>query len=107
MEAEKDPEFDSFEEGEEWWAKTPDSDGWPASLMPEGPINRGVLSTIMSDHFRANGGKSRQATFDILTHVTDAPNLNEVHADDFDKLARALLRDTAKLRHGVKKPGAK
>lgn len=101
------PEFDSFEEGEAWWAKTPDKDGWPDNLLPEGELNRGYLSRMMSDHFRANGGKSKAATFDLLMSVTGAEDLNKVHADDFDKLARALARDTAKLRHGVKKPGAK
>jgi hypothetical protein len=101
------------EEGEEWWAKTPDSDGWPDHLMPEGELDRGAMSTIFSDHYRSHGGKFRAVTFDLLWDATQdsvhgaAENLDQLHPDDFDHVARIMLRDAAKYRHGIKKPVTK
>lgn len=103
--AEDGPEFDNFEEEEAWWAKTPDEDGWPDSLMPEqDPLTRSDMSNLMSDHFRAAGGKFREPTFDLLYLHFGADNLDEVKEEDYDKLARILLRDAAKYTYGVKKP---
>lgn len=98
------PQFDTFEEEEEWWSKTPETDGWPDSLMPEEELTRAVLSGLLSDHFRAHGGKDKATTFDLIHAVTGEENLDTVTEEDFDKLARALLRDTAAYRYGAKKP---
>lgn len=88
---------------EDWWAKTP-GDQWPDTLMPKGKLTRETLSGLMSDHFRAAGGKQKTPTFGILREVCNVDGLGDVKEKDFDKLARALLKDTARYVHGVKKP---
>jgi hypothetical protein len=93
---------DDGENGEEWNAKTPGHD-WPDSLTPEN-ITREDLSAMMSDHFRAAGGKSKGPTFQILADVSGVDVLSAVPEEDFDALARRLLKDTARYRHGIKKP---
>jgi hypothetical protein len=72
--------------------------------MPAGPIDRKALAAMLSEHFRAAGGKSKTPTYDLLHEVAGTDDLAKVKTADYDKLARALLRDTAKYRHGVKKP---
>ena len=100
-------------EDEAWHAKTPDEDGWPDHLMPAGDLDRAAMATIFSDHYRAHGGKFRAVTFDLLWDATQdsvhgpAENLDKLHPDDFDMVARVMLRDAAKYRHGLKPPVTK
>ena len=104
-----DDEREPGVEDEAWHAKTPDEDGWPDHLMPPGDLDRAALSTILGDHYRAHGGKFRSVTFDKLWDATQdsvhgaAENLDQLHPDDFDHVARVLLRDAAQYRHGIKK----
>jgi hypothetical protein len=58
----------------------------------------------MSDHFRAAGGKQKAPTFQILRDVSNVDVLAAVPEEDFDTLARRLLKDTARYRYGLKKP---
>jgi hypothetical protein len=88
--------------GEEWCAKTP-GDAWPDSLTPES-VTRETLNELMATHYQAAGGKSREPTFDLLHLVCEADGLASVPAAEYRRLAKALLKDTARYRYGLKKP---
>jgi hypothetical protein len=91
------------DEGEDFHAKTP-GDDWPDHLMPEGEIDKTVLSTLLGDHYKATGGKDRSLTFEVMENAVGTRQLGMVNEADYDRLARALLKDTARYRHGIKKP---
>lgn len=99
---------ENSEEGAEWWCKTPDFDDgstqWPDHLMPEGDIDLGVLGTLSAGHFTAAGGKDREPTYALTEKVTGQRALKNVDPQDYPELAAALLKDTARYEHGVKKP---
>lgn len=95
-----DPEEVNSEEGEDWWAKTP-GDEWPDSLTPE-KITRETISELMSEHFRATGGKAKKLTLDLVWAVCKVDKLAAVSERDFRPLAKALLKDAARYRHGIK-----
>jgi hypothetical protein len=59
---------------------------------------------MMSEHFRATGGKQKGPTFQHLRDVSNVDVLAAVPEEDFDTLARRLLKDTARYRYGIKKP---
>lgn len=91
------------EEGEEFHAKTP-GDDWPDHLMPAEPIDKATLGALCGDHYKATGGKDKGLTFALLERITGTRQLNQVAEKDYDILAQALLKDTARYQHGVKKP---
>lgn len=90
------------EEGEDYHAKTP-GDNWPNHLTPK-EIDKTVLSTILGDHYKATGGKDRGPTFELMESVTGHRQLGHVDEADYRKLAKALLKDIARYKHGVKRP---
>lgn len=96
-------ESEGEDQDAKWWCRTP-GNTWPDKLMPEGEITRTVLSGLMSDHFRAAGGKQKAPTFEIIREISNVSTLSDVPEADYDALARALLKDTARYEHGVKKP---
>ena len=89
----------NLEEGPDWWAKTP-GDEWPDHLTPEN-IDETVLAQLLAKHFEACG--DRQKTYAVMQEATNERTLKNVHPDDFDKLARALLKDAARIQFGVKR----
>lgn len=91
------------EEGEDFHAKTP-GDNWPDHLMPAEPIDKATLGALCGDHYKATGGKDKGLTFALLERITGTRQLNQVAEKDYDILAQALLKDTARYQHGVKKP---
>lgn len=105
------PAINHAEEGEDWWAKTPDTDVngedrpiayWPDHLTPE-DIGEGTLAELLAAHFNATGGKDRGLTFAVMEAATGERAIKNVHPDDYDNLARHLLKDAARYKHGVKK----
>jgi len=89
------------DELEAHYAKEPDDTEWPDSLMPEGPLDRGAMGEILSQHYEQSG--DRALTLTVLKGATGEGSLANVHPDDYDKAARALLRDAARIKHGVKR----
>lgn len=94
------PAVDNDEEGEDWWAKTP-GDEWPDHLMPEGTLDKASLGEVLSQHYEQTGDRAK--TLAVLKEATGESGLVNVHPDDYDKAARALLKDAARIRHGVKR----
>jgi hypothetical protein len=92
-------EEDDGANGEEWCAKSPDP--WPDSLTPE-VVDRTTLSGIMSDHYRAHGGKFRDVTFDLLFEACEADDIAAVPEKDLRRVAKVFLKDTACYKFGVK-----
>lgn len=98
---------DSFEEPsdeelEEAAAKS--SKAWPDSLTPnDEDIDKPYITKLLGDHYNATGGKDRTLTFDLMDEVCETRKLGEVEEDDYRKLAKALLKDIARYKHGVKK----
>jgi hypothetical protein len=90
---------DYGENGEEWCAKAPDLE-WPDSLTPE-KVDRTVLSGIMSDHYRAHGGKFRDVTFDLLFEACQADDIASVPEKDLRRVAKVFLKDTARYKYGL------
>jgi hypothetical protein len=89
----------NVEEGPDWWCKTP-GDEWPDHLTPEN-VDETVLAQLLAKHFEACG--DRQKTYAVMQEATKERTLKNVHPDDFDKLARALLKDAARIQFGVKR----
>jgi hypothetical protein len=101
-----EPVLDVTDFPEDWHAKDPSTDLWPEALMPNGltkeKINQGHLNTLMGEHFKAQGGKDRRKTFDLLAPF-GAQNLSQIDPQDHWKLARIVVKDTMRYVHGVKK----
>lgn len=91
--------------GEEWNAKTP-GDEWPDGLTPK-KVDDAVLKRLMAEHHEATGQEARKATFDVMENVAGTRKLSEVKPAAYRKLAKALLKDTARYTYGVKKSAAK
>lgn len=85
--------------GEEWCAKSPGD--WPDSLTPE-KVDRTTLSGLMSDHYRAHGGKFRAVTFDLLFEACQAQDIASVPEKDLRRVAKVFLKDTARYKFGIK-----
>lgn len=60
-----------------------------------------MLAQLLAKHFEACG--DRQKTYAVMQEATKERTLKNVHPDDFDKLARALLKDAARIQFGVKR----
>lgn len=88
------------EEGADWWCKTPGAE-WPDHLMPKGTLDKAMLGEILSQHFEQSG--DRVKTLAVLKEATGEGALPNVHPDDYDKAARALLKDAARIQYGVKR----
>lgn len=88
------------EEGADWWAKTP-GDEWPDHLMPKGDLDKAMMGEILSQHFEQSGDRAK--TLAVLKEATGESSLPNVHPDDYDKAARALLKDAARIEYGVKR----
>lgn len=86
----------------EYWAARSAGSAWPDELMPPGKIDASVLAELLADHFNATGGKDRGLTFAVMEEATGERAVKNVKAEDYDKLARALLKDAARYRYGVK-----
>lgn len=84
--------------GEEWCAKSPGE--WPDSLTPE-TVDRTTLSGIMSDHYRAHGGKFRDVTFDLLFEACEAEDIAAVPEEDLRRVAKVFLKDAARYKFGI------
>lgn len=78
---------------------------WPDDLLPCNPddIDASVITSLLSDHFAATGGKDRSLTTDIMSEVTGTRSIREVEEKDYPDLARALMKDAAKYEFGLKK----
>lgn len=94
-EEEEDPELVA--------ARSPGDTNWPDSLTPK-DIDKTVLSTLLGDHYKATGGKDRAPTFELMESVTGVRQISQIDEDDYVKLAKALLKDAARYRFGIKKP---
>lgn len=92
------------DEGPEWWAKTPGDDEWPDTLMPDADIDEKLITELLAGHFNATGGKDRSLTFAVMEAATGERSTKNIHPDDYEKLVRYLLKDTARYTYGVKKP---
>lgn len=75
---------------------------WPDDLMPEGEITKEVLAELLAAHFNASGGKDREPTFALMAEITGERSVKNVKPADYVKLAKALLKDVAKYRYGIK-----
>lgn len=95
----REPEDDGVN-GEAWCAKTP-GDDWPDSLTPA-DVDRSTLTTIMSDHYRAHGGKVKAVTFDLLFKACEAAVIADVPEKELRRVAKLFLKDTARYVHGIK-----
>jgi hypothetical protein len=91
----------SREELEEHYAREPDDEEWPDKLMPEGELDKAMMGEILSQHFEQSGDRAK--TLAMLKDVTGEGALANVHSDDYDKAARALLKDAARIKYGVKR----
>lgn len=89
------------DELEAHYAKEPDDVEWPDSLMPEGDLDRAAMGEILSQHYEQTGDRAKTLT--VLKAATGEGTLANVHPDDYDKAARALLKDAARIKHGVKR----
>lgn len=83
-------------------AKWPEGE-WPDNLTPA-DVTENTIAELLAAHFAAAGGKDRSLTFAVMEAATGERSVKNVHPDDFDKLARALLHDAARYKYGVKKP---
>lgn len=77
---------------------------WPDDLMPEGEITKETLSELLAAHFNSTGGKDREPTFALMQETVGERSIKNVDPKNYDKLARALLKDIAKYTYGIKKP---
>lgn len=92
----------SEEELEEAAAKS--SKAWPDSLTPDPEeIDKPYITKLLGDHYNATGGKDRTLTFDLMDEVCETRKLGEVDEKDYVRLAKALLKDIARYKYGVKK----
>ena len=69
--------------------------------MPKGTLDKAMLGEILSQHFEQSG--DRVKTLAVLKEATGEGALPNVHPDDYDKAARALLKDAARIQYGVKR----
>jgi hypothetical protein len=69
--------------------------------MPKGTLDKAALGQVLSQHFEQSGDRAK--TLAVLKEATGESALPNVHPDDYDKAARALLKDAARIEYGVKR----
>lgn len=95
---------DNFEEDDPEEVAAKSSKEWPDSLTPdERDIDKPYITKLLGDHYNASGGKDRTLTFDVMEDATGTRKLAEIDEQDYVKLAKALLKDIARYKYGIKK----
>lgn len=77
---------------------------WPDDLLPvaRDEIDKTVLTTLLSEHFNANGG-NKAKTLDLMETTTGHRAVKDVDPADYRKLACTLMHSAARYEFGLEK----